>query len=148
MCLSLAIGLSMMRITSRKILRTISARHSAALSRSSPILNPLKMKFQWKIYFWIGNNKMPNQFDILIKHARLRGKPDSLVDIGISQGHITALEENLAGEAKTLIDAEENLVTESFVNPHLHLCKVYTLQMMGEEALTSYQGEGMGKAMT
>ena len=86
-------------------------------------------------------------FDILIKQARLRGKPESLVDIGIGDGHILALEETLAGEAKSVMDAGRNLVTESFVNPHLHLCKVYTLQMMDEEALTSYHAEGMGKAM-
>ena len=40
------------------------------------------------------------------------------------------------------------LVTESFVNPHLHLCKVWTLPMMEEEALRAYQGEGMGKALS
>ncbi|MCG8408423.1 MAG: amidohydrolase family protein, partial [Phycisphaerales bacterium] len=39
------------------------------------------------------------------------------------------------------------LVTESFVNPHLHLDKVHTLDRMDELALESYQGEGMGKAM-
>jgi len=91
---------------------------------------------------------MPNQFDILIKRARLRGKPASLIDIGIARGRILALEENLAGDTAMLIDAQENLVTESFVNPHLHLCKVYTRQMMDEEALTDYHAEGMGKAMT
>jgi cytosine deaminase len=91
---------------------------------------------------------MTNQFDIIIKRARLRRNPEFLVNIGIAEGRITALEENLAGEGKSVIDAEGNLVTESFVNPHLHLCKVYTLQMMDEEALTAYQGEGMGKAMT
>ena len=90
---------------------------------------------------------MPNQFDVLIKHARLRGKPELLVDIGIAGGQVISLEENLAGEAGILLDAEGNLVSESFVNPHLHLCKVYTLQMMDEEALTSYNAEGMGKAM-
>ena len=90
---------------------------------------------------------MTDQFDILIKNARLRGKPESLVDIGIANGHVVSLEENLAGDAEQVIDAEGNLVTESFVNPHLHLCKVYTLQMMDEEALTSYHAEGMGKAM-
>ena len=91
---------------------------------------------------------MPNQFDILIKHARLRGKPDSLIDIGVAGGRILALEENLTGDTAMLIDAQEGLVTESFVNPHLHLCKVYTRQMMDEEALTDYHAEGMGKAMT
>jgi len=90
---------------------------------------------------------MPNQFEILIRNAKLRGEGGTLFEIGIANGKITALGNNLSGAAKTTIDAEGNLVTESFVNPHLHLCKVYTLQMMDEEALTAYQGEGMGKAM-
>ena len=41
------------------------------------------------------------------------------------------------------IDAGGNLVTESYVNPHLHLCKVWTLPMMEEEALKAYRGSGM-----
>src|SRR4026208_1082168 len=90
---------------------------------------------------------MPKHFDILIKHAQLRGTSPA-VDIGIDGGNITALAEQLAGEAELTIDAQANLVTESFVNPHLHLCKVYTRQMMDEEALTGYHAEGMGKAMT
>ncbi len=77
----------------------------------------------------------------------MRGRSESLLDIGIANGRIISIEENLAGDAEQLIDAQGNLVTESFVNPHLHLCKVHTLQLMDEEALTSYHAEGMGKAM-
>ena len=77
----------------------------------------------------------------------MRDRSESLFDIGIANGRIVSLEENLAGDAEQLIDAQGNLVTESFVNPHLHLCKVHTLQMMDEDALTSYHAEGMGKAM-
>jgi cytosine deaminase len=90
---------------------------------------------------------MADRFDILIKNAGLRREAGMLFDIGIVGGKISALQQDIKGDAKTVIDAEANLVTESFVNPHLHLCKVYTLQMMDEEALTAYQGEGMGKAM-
>ena len=90
---------------------------------------------------------MPQHFDILIKQARLRYQPH-LVDIGIENGQIIALEPHLEGEPDQIIDAQGNLVTESFVNPHLHLCKVYTRQMMDDEALTGYHAEGMGKAMT
>ena len=90
---------------------------------------------------------MTDHFDILIRNTRLRGRSESLHDIGIANGRIISIEENLAGDAEKLIDAQGNLVTESFVNPHLHLCKVYTLQMMDEEALTSYHADGMGKAM-
>ena len=90
---------------------------------------------------------MPDHFDVLIQHARVRGTSE-MVDIGIDDGRIGALAENLEGEAELTIDAAGNLVTESFVNPHLHLCKVYTRQMMDDEALTGYHAEGMGKAMT
>ncbi|MEO5887010.1 MAG: hypothetical protein ABIQ77_05035 [Anaerolineales bacterium] len=90
---------------------------------------------------------MTDQFEILIKNARLRGRSESLLDIGIASGRVVSLEENLTGDAKQVINAQGSLVTESFVNPHLHLCKVYTLQMMDEEALTSYNAAGMGKAM-
>ena len=90
---------------------------------------------------------MPNHFDVLIQHARVRGTSE-MVDIAIEDGRIGALAEDLEGEAELTINAEGNLVTESFVNPHLHLCKVYTRQMMDDEALTGYHAEGMGKAMT
>jgi len=90
---------------------------------------------------------MAAQFDILIKNATLRQDYESLVDIGISAGTIQAIQKDLAGEAQHVLDAQGSLVTESFVNPHLHLCKVYTLQMMDDESLTAYQGAGMGKAM-
>lgn len=85
--------------------------------------------------------------DILIKNAKTRNQ-DELVDIAISEGKITAIEKNIAGEASKVIDAEGNLVTESFVNGHLHLDKVYTLQMAGQEALKEYNGANMGGAMT
>lgn len=90
---------------------------------------------------------MPNQFDILIKNAKLR-TGETPTDIGIAGGKISAIGKELTGDAAEVVEAGGNLVTESFLNPHLHLCKVYTLSMMDEEALTSYQGEGMGKAMT
>ena len=90
---------------------------------------------------------MSTHFDILIQRARLRGHSQA-IDIGIKDGKIMALGKQLEGEAGLTIDAAGNLVTESFVNPHLHLCKVYTRQMMDDEALTGYHAEGMGKAMT
>src|ERR1700761_9353179 len=87
-------------------------------------------------------------FDILIRNARLRGSADQRADIGIKDGRVAALAPRIDGAAATEIDAHGNLVTESFVNPHLHLCKVWTLPMMEEAALQAYQGEGMGKALS
>lgn len=86
-------------------------------------------------------------FDILIKNAKTRKEP-TLVNIGIENGKIKAIGQDLPSEAKQIIDAEGNLVTESFVNGHLHLDKVYTFTMAGEEALREYNDNGMGGAMT
>jgi cytosine/creatinine deaminase len=91
---------------------------------------------------------MTQAFDIAIRHARLRGSADRYADIGIKDGRIAAIAPRLDGGGAAEIDARGNLVTESFVNPHLHLCKVWTLPMMEEEALRAYQGEGMGKALS
>jgi cytosine/creatinine deaminase len=90
---------------------------------------------------------MSRKLDIAIRRARLRRSGDRLFDIGIGNGHIVALAERLDAEAADEIDAHGNLVTESYVNPHLHLCKVWTLPMMEEEALKAYHGETMGEAM-
>jgi cytosine/creatinine deaminase len=90
---------------------------------------------------------MANEFDLIVRKAQLRGKPGSLVDIGIRAGKIAAITPALAAQASKELDAAGGLVTESFVNPHLHLCKVYTLQMMDEAALKDYHGADMGKAM-
>ena len=88
------------------------------------------------------------QYDILIRNAQLRQTPGEKVSIALAQGKIVAIGEQIDGSAETEIDAKGMLVSESFVNPHLHLCKVYTLPMMDEEALKDYHGADMGKAMT
>jgi cytosine deaminase len=91
---------------------------------------------------------MATQYEILIRNSRMRGQPDKLFNIAVSERRIAAIEEHLDAKAEIEVDAQGNLVTESFVNPHLHLCKVYTLAMMDEEALKEYHGAEMGKAMT
>lgn len=79
--------------------------------------------------------------DIVIAGARLRSDPEPRF-IGVTEGRVTAIQaEPLQGSE--VLDAAGNLVTESFVNAHLHLCKVHTLEMAGEEALTEYTNEGM-----
>lgn len=91
---------------------------------------------------------MSASYDILIKQAKLRQNPQATVEIGIKDGKIAGIETTLNASAPLELDAKGNLVTESFVNTHLHLCKVYTLQMMDEAALKDYHGADMGKAMT
>ncbi|WP_441231353.1 amidohydrolase family protein [Tardiphaga sp. 215_C5_N2_1] len=84
--------------------------------------------------------------DILLKGARLRGLAE-FTDIAITNGRITAIAPGLTLQAEQIIEARGRLVTESFANPHLHLCKVWTLTMVEDEARANYHGASMGKAM-
>src|SRR5574340_150220 len=90
---------------------------------------------------------MTENYELIVRNALLRGT-SSPTDIAISGGKIVEIGNKLSGKAAKEVDAHGNLVTESFVNTHLHLCKVYTLMMMDEAALKDYQGADMGKAMT
>ena len=83
---------------------------------------------------------------LTIRNARLRGGPEP-VDIAIAGGRIASIDPAGTGPAGDGIDAAGGLVTSSFVNPHLHLDKVFTLGSLGDAALAAYQGEGMGRAM-
>jgi len=87
-------------------------------------------------------------FDLVIRNARTRSSGKELQDIGIKGGRISRIRKKLKGESLKVIDASGKLVTESFVNSHLHLCKVYTLAMIGDKAQVSYQRGAMGRAMT
>lgn len=84
--------------------------------------------------------------DLIIRHARLRHVREQLVDIAIRDGKISQIGSSLDQTAPQEIDAHGNLVTPSFVNPHMHLCKVWTLPMMSEDALLAYQKAGMSGA--
>jgi cytosine deaminase len=84
--------------------------------------------------------------DIIIRNARLSDRP-APADIGIEGGRVVALGSDIGSVGAREIDAGGMLVTESFANPHLHLCKVYTLDRMDELALADYHGGQMGKAM-
>jgi cytosine/creatinine deaminase len=86
------------------------------------------------------------RYDLVIVNARLRGHGRTRC-IGISRGTIAYVgDESLDGDI--VLDAEGNLVTESFVDPHLHLCKVYTLDMLGDRALREYTSPAMRGART
>ena len=87
-------------------------------------------------------------YDLIVRNGVLRSDVKEKVDIAIKGGKIAEIAPKIAGKAATELDAEGNLVSESFVNTHLHLCKVYTLMMMDEAALKDYHGADMGKAMT
>jgi hypothetical protein len=87
-------------------------------------------------------------YDILIKEARTRFSQEELLDIGIKDSRIDKIGAGLGDDAKQTIDADGKLVSESFVNGHLHLCKVYTLTMVEDDTLSTYTSGSMGGAMT
>ena len=74
-----------------------------------------------------------------------------MCDLSVAAGRIWAIDPydsgpriNERGPAGTpTIDAAGRLVTESFVNGHQHLDKVYTLPRIGDAALIAYTGEQM-----
>ncbi len=95
------------------------------------------------------NRRVPTH-QIVVADARLRHPPggrDGRWQVGIDDGRITALAQDpLTGTDE--IDAAGALVTESFVNGHMHLDKVHTLDRIGDAALTAYTSGDMGSAMT
>ena len=91
---------------------------------------------------------MGDELDILIKGCRLRGRGEEAMDIGIREGVIRVIETQVRQAAAATIEAQGNLATESFVNPHLHLDKVFTLTQLDDSAMVDYHGGSMGKAMT
>jgi cytosine/creatinine deaminase len=84
-------------------------------------------------------------YDLVVAHAAMRGT-DRPRWIGIRGGTIAALSD-AALEAVQVVDAGGALVTPSFVNAHMHLDKVYTLDIVGEAAVAAYTDGSMGSAM-
>lgn len=84
--------------------------------------------------------------EFVVTDARLRD--GRVVDLGVRDGRIAAIAERATLRGGRVIDAGGALVTESFVNAHLHLDKVYTLERAGEDALIAYTSGTMGGSMT
>jgi cytosine deaminase len=80
--------------------------------------------------------------DLVIANARLRAEPERTSFIGIKGSRIATIQRDELS-AERIVDAEGDLVTESFVDAHLHLCKVHTLEMIGDHAISEYTSEGM-----
>jgi len=59
--------------------------------------------------------------NFVVKNARLRGQ-NKTVDIEVKDGIITKISKGIKKKTKT-IDAQGNLVTPTFIDPHLHLDK-------------------------
>ncbi len=83
--------------------------------------------------------------DLVIRNARLRS--GTICQISIAGGRFQEISEKTRGSSGKEIDAQGRLVTETFVNAHLHLDKVMTGSMAEEAALHQYQESSMAGAM-
>lgn len=90
---------------------------------------------------------MSNDLDILIRRATTRHSQVP-VDIAVQGGRIAQIGPDTRRSAGVEIDAGAGLVTESFVKPHLHLDKVYSLNRLDEQALRACHAADTGKAMS
>ena len=84
--------------------------------------------------------------DLVVADATLRGRAGRW-RIGVDGDRIAAVTQDPIG-GRDEVDAGGALVTESFVNAHLHLDKVHTLDRIGDAALTAYTAGDMASALT
>lgn len=85
-------------------------------------------------------------FDLTISEASLRERPEGRWHIGVRDGRIADISPYPLDGNQT-VDAAGGLVTIPFASAQMHLCKVHTLPMLGEDALRRYSKAGMGDAM-
>ena len=60
--------------------------------------------------------------DLVIRNARLPGRPETTIDIGIERGRIVALEHSLSADAE-IYDAQGRLACAGLIETHIHLDK-------------------------
>lgn len=70
--------------------------------------------------------------DLILRNARGTGEPGTIVDIGIDDGRIVAIEPGLAAEGEEL-DIDCRLVSPGFVETHIHLDKSCILDRCSAE---------------
>ncbi|WP_344918872.1 hypothetical protein [Streptosporangium oxazolinicum] len=88
--------------------------------------------------------------DLLIRNAALCGRPGRWSPAATG-GLISLVAEDdpgLAPATGVTLDADGALVTEPFVDAHLHLRKVHTLDRAGPAALSQYTGAAMSAIET
>ncbi len=88
--------------------------------------------------------------DLIVRNAQLRQRA-GLVDIGVADGVIVAIEPRVAGAGKNEIDAAGRLVTEPLVDCHFHIDKSFFGEVTGRydyplkdrepKAAASFEGE-------
>ena len=67
--------------------------------------------------------------DMIIRRARISDE-QPLMDIGITDGRIVAIEEKIDKQIDQEIDAEGRVALPGFIEPHLHLDKAFLHRRM------------------
>jgi len=80
--------------------------------------------------------------NLVIVDARLRDR-EGLWSISVESGRIKSIDRYAPHGYGERLDANGGLVTESHVIAHLHLDKVNTLELIGDEAIEHYHAAGM-----
>ena len=63
-----------------------------------------------------------NDYDLIVRNAHIATVADRYqADIGIRDGRIVTIAQELAGDAREVIDAQGRLVTPGGVDGHVHL---------------------------
>jgi cytosine deaminase len=70
-------------------------------------------------------------YELVLRNCRLEDRGE-LADIAIARGLIAAVETRVDGERAADLDVAGRLVSPAFVQPHIHLDKVGTLPLLGE----------------
>ena len=76
--------------------------------------------------------------DLIVRNARLDGR-DGTVDIGVDGETIAAIRDHIEESAPNEIDAEGDLTTTSFVNPHMHVDKCLKASTMRQNESQTLQ---------
>jgi cytosine deaminase len=77
--------------------------------------------------------------NLVIRNARIKGR-EELVDILIKNGKIEQIEPDVATDLKEEIDAKGNMVTPSFVEPHIHLDNALASRGLGSSHKITLKG--------
>jgi cytosine/creatinine deaminase len=92
----------------------------------------------------VTSSSTPGAATLVVTEARLR--TGGVVDVHCADGLVTALAptgELPPAPGARVLPAAGGLVTEPFVDAHLHLDKVHTLPLIGDAALEAYTADGM-----
>ena len=121
--------------------------HGARVRRAVPVL--IAASGRWSLAAGAPDHQRESDGASQSGHLRGSARDGTVVDLGIGSGRFQVIGEPRSLSGSSDIDRRGRaLVTESFVNAHLHLDKVYTLGRAGEDALAAYTRGSMGGAMT